>query len=140
MTHTQAQLTEVSVSFALNATEPERWVMADRHRLLQVLLNLLSNAIKYNRVGGQVELSVVSDSASDWRIEVADTGVGISDELADKLFSPFARAEDTQVDGTGLGLAVSKSLIEAMQGELGWSARPHEGSIFWFTLGRVDPQ
>lgn len=140
MTHTQAELAEVSVSFVLTPTEPERWVMADRHRLLQVLLNLLSNAIKYNRVGGQVELSVVSNAASEWRIEVADTGMGISDTLATKLFSPFARAEETQVEGTGLGLAVSKSLVEAMQGELGWSAQRHEGSIFWFTLGRVDPE
>lgn len=140
MTNSQSQLSQVTVSFHPQVTVSPVFVMADRHRLLQVLLNLISNAIKYNRVDGHVDISIRSAGYSQWRVEIADTGIGIPAALEHKLFSPFARAEDTRVEGTGLGLAVSKSLIEAMQGELGWSRRPDEGSIFWLTLGRVDPQ
>ena len=138
MTNTQAQRHQVSVSFATIQPPQHLWVMADRHRLLQVLLNLVSNAIKYNRIDGRVDISIAVLDAARCRIEIADTGVGISTALEQKLFSPFARAEETRVEGTGLGLAVSKSLIEAMQGELGWSRRPEEGSIFWVSLGRID--
>jgi len=138
MTNTQAQRHQVSVSFATIQSPQHLWVMADRHRLLQVLLNLVSNAIKYNRIDGRVDISIAVLDAARCRIDIADTGVGISTALEQKLFSPFARAEETRVEGTGLGLAVSKSLIEAMQGELGWSRRPEEGSIFWVSLGRID--
>lgn len=139
MTNTQAQQHQVEVYFEPIHPPQKVWVMADRHRLLQVLLNLMSNAMKYNRANGRVDLSVHAVDANYWRVEVADTGIGIAAELEHRLFSPFARAEDNRVEGTGLGLAVSKSLIESMQGELGWSRRPHEGSIFWMTLGRIDP-
>lgn len=140
MTNSQSQLNRVTVSFDPAATAPSVFVMADRHRLIQVLLNLISNAIKYNRVEGRVDISIEAIATTHWRVAIADTGIGISAALEQKLFSPFARAEETRIEGTGLGLAVSKSLIEAMQGELGWSRRPDEGSIFWLTLGRVDPQ
>lgn len=138
MTNSQAQLHQVTVYFQEKPTETPTWVMADRHRLLQVLLNLISNAIKYNHPNGRVDISIISLPSAQCRIEIADTGIGISAELEQKLFSPFARAEETRVEGTGLGLAVSKSLIEAMQGALGWSRRPDQGSIFWLVLGQIE--
>lgn len=111
-------------------------VLADRHRLLQVLLNLLSNAVKYNRPGGEVQ--VVVTVLPDDRVQVAvrDTGPGVAPELRDKLFTPFVRAVDAGVEGTGLGLAVSKSLIEAMGGDIDWQALSPCGSEFRIRLPR----
>ena len=107
------------------------FVLADRQRLKQVLLNLLSNAIKYNREGGRVVIS--SERAADkLRIDVADTGLGLSDEQIGRLFTPFERlgAEGSDVQGTGLGLALSKSLVEVMEGHLSVRSSPGDGSVF----------
>ena len=111
-------------------------VLADRQRLLQVLLNLLSNAVKYNRAGGRVDVSLeVADR--DWvRITVADTGMGISPEDIGRVFEPFDRlgAEHSGVEGTGVGLTVSKHLVERMGGSVGVQSRPGEGSRFTVDL------
>ncbi|MCA1706097.1 MAG: response regulator [Actinobacteria bacterium] len=98
----------------------ERYVLADSQRLKQVLLNLLSNAIKYNRDGGSVCISATEAHDDGLRIAVRDTGWGIPQEQLPKLFSPFERlgADQTTVEGTGLGLALSHGLIEAMGGSL----------------------
>lgn len=112
-------------------------VAADPRRLLQVLLNLLSNAIKYNRVGGQVRVKAqrIRDRV---RIEVIDTGVGIEAEHTGQLFQPFTRlgAAAARSEGTGLGLSLSRALITAMDGNIGYSPRAvgHEGACFWFEL------
>jgi PAS domain S-box-containing protein len=115
-------------------------VRADRQRLTQVLLNLLSNAIKYNRPGGRV--TVWCDTAEGAggrrleerrvRIHVRDTGHGIPTERLDELFVPFSRlgAEQTDVEGTGLGLALSQRLVEAMAGHLSVESVVGEGSTF----------
>ena len=91
-------------------------VRADRQRLKQVLLNVLSNAIKYNRPGGRVDVSFGFTEAGRVRTTIADTGIGIAPEQLAKLFEPFERlgAEYTEIEGTGLGLALSKRLIEAI--------------------------
>lgn len=107
-------------------------VHADTQRLRQVLLNLLSNAIKYNRPNGSVTVAAqVMDGSV--RIAVTDTGLGIAPEHHDGLFVPFQRlgAEFTHVEGTGIGLALSKQLIEAMGGRIGVSSEPGYGSTFW---------
>jgi CheY-like chemotaxis protein len=114
---------------------PELYARADRQRLTQVLLNLLSNAVKYNRPGGRVWLT---DEAEEDRVRVGvhDTGRGIPADRLDELFVPFARlgAEQTGVEGTGLGLALSQRLVEAMGGSLRVESAPGEGSTFWIEL------
>lgn len=114
-----------------DSSEAPTFVTADRQRLKQVLLNLISNAIKYNRESGNVRVSfMVTDERL--RIDVADSGYGIPAEQMALLFVPFERlgAEGSGVGGTGLGLALSKPLVEAMGGTLSVSSRPREGSTF----------
>jgi len=117
---------------------PERSVLADRQRLKQVLLNLLSNGVKYNHPGGSVTLSAEDVSQGRVRIKVSDTGMGISREKMDRLFVPFDRlgAEQKGIEGTGLGLALSKRLVEAMGGTLGAESEEGKGSTFWAELAR----
>ena len=118
----------------------ELWASADSHRLRQVLLNLLSNAIKYNRDAGRV---VVGVRATDQRAEVlvADDGPGIAPDLLVRLFTPFDRlgAEQTTVEGTGLGLTLSKAFVEAMGGTLGVSSTLGKGSVFTVELPACAP-
>jgi len=113
------------------------FVRADRQRLVQVLLNLLSNAVKYNRPGGEVGLGWETVPAGEGgdprvRLRVRDTGVGIAPEKLDQLFVPFARlgAEYSDVEGTGLGLALSQRLVEAMGGQLVLEHSGDDGSSF----------
>jgi PAS domain S-box-containing protein len=116
-----------------------RYVRADRQRLQQVLLNLLSNAIKYNRNGGRVTASCTEAEAGRLRIAVGDTGSGIAPEMLVRLFTPFDRlgAEQGGIEGTGLGLALSKRLVEAMGGTLDVVSMLNEGSTFAVELPSV---
>ncbi|GHD62143.1 hypothetical protein GCM10017083_50550 [Thalassobaculum fulvum] len=111
-------------------------VQADAQRLRQILLNLLSNAIKYNRADGSVTVAVEASEDGCVRISVTDTGRGISAEQLAHLFVPFQRlgAEFTHIEGTGIGLALSKRLIEAMEGRIGASSQPGRGSTFWIEV------
>ncbi|HEY0021385.1 MAG TPA: PAS domain S-box protein [Longimicrobium sp.] len=120
---------------------PDAFVRADRQRLAQVMLNLLSNAIKYNRPGGFVQITC-TPSDDGYTLRVQDTGKGIPEEKADQLFTPFARlgAEASGVEGTGLGLALSQRLTEAMGGALTLESTGAEGSMFRADLaGAADP-
>jgi CheY-like chemotaxis protein len=114
-------------------------VRADRQRLIQVLQNLHSNAIKYNRPGGEVSVEwepVGTGPQPRGRIGVRDTGPGIAPADIDRLFEPFERlgAEQTGEEGTGLGLVLSRRLVEAMGGTLTLDTVVGEGSTFWVTL------
>jgi PAS domain S-box-containing protein len=127
---------ERGVSLGVPAAAGDSFIHADRQRLKQVLLNLLSNGIKYNQQGGTVEVSCQEVLDRHLRIAVSDTGMGIEPEKMQRLFTPFDRlgAEGTGVEGTGLGLALSKHLIEAMDGAIGAESTPGIGSTFWVEL------
>jgi CheY-like chemotaxis protein len=113
-------------------------VLADPKRFKQVLLNLLSNAVKYNRESGSVTLVVAEAPEGRVCLEVRDTGNGISSKQCERLFEPFERlsAASTDVEGTGLGLVVSKRLTEAMGGTLGCTSIVGAGSTFRLELPR----
>ncbi|HVA60918.1 MAG TPA: ATP-binding protein [Mycobacteriales bacterium] len=115
-------------------------VLADRQRLKQILLNLLANAVKYNRDRGAVVVSCDRVDSAQLRITVTDTGPGIPPEHLELLFVPFERlgAERSGIEGTGVGLALSRRLAEAMGGTLEVSSVPGEGSRFSVVLSIVE--
>jgi PAS domain S-box-containing protein len=129
----QAEKNAIRISFPSDCTF---FVNADRTRLKQVLVNLLSNAIKYNRVQGSVEVTCHTNTTNHLHVSVSDTGVGLSAEKISHLFQPFNRLgqESGPVQGTGIGLIVSKRLIELMGGKIGVESTVGKGSEFWIEL------
>ena len=119
------------------------FVKADRTRVKQILINLLSNAIKYNKIGGSVVVDYDASIPGRIRICVRDTGEGLTPEKLAQLFQPFNRLgkEAGIEEGTGIGLMVSKRLIELMKGEIGVESTVGVGSMFWFELNlTTEPQ
>lgn len=111
-------------------------VHADRQRLNQVLMNLLSNAIKYNRQGGRVVVSMERQSTGSLCLSIRDTGQGMTPQQLARLFQPFERLgrETSDVEGTGLGLIITRSLVEAMGGSLSVDSQPDHGTLVTVTL------
>jgi signal transduction histidine kinase/CheY-like chemotaxis protein len=117
------------------------YVFADNQRLKQVVINVLSNAIKYNRRDGEVRIAVDKASGRRVRITIADTGEGIDEASLGKLFVPFERldAAAAGIDGTGLGLALSRTLLDAMDGTITATSTPGTGTTFAIELERGEP-
>jgi PAS domain S-box-containing protein len=113
------------------------FVSADRTRLKQVLVNLLSNSIKYNQPGGTVVVDCTTSTPERTRISVRDTGAGLTPEKLTQLFQPFNRLgqESSAEEGTGIGLVMSKRVVELMGGVIGVESTVGVGSVFWFELG-----
>jgi signal transduction histidine kinase/response regulator RpfG family c-di-GMP phosphodiesterase len=134
-----ANLQNIKLSADFSACA-DRHVLADRQRLKQVLLNLLSNGIKFNRGNGRVVTTFAQVHSNRLRVEVADTGSGIDEEGLKKIFTPFERlsADRNAIGGTGLGLALSKRMIEAMGGAIGVESTVGAGSRFYFELLLVE--
>lgn len=116
-------------------------VTADRTRLKQILLNLLSNAIKYNRDAGAVVVDCSPSGTGLVRISVQDTGMGLKPEQVKQLFQPFNRLgqESGAEEGTGIGLVVTKRLVELMGGTIGVTSSQGVGSMFWIELKSTEP-
>jgi PAS domain S-box-containing protein len=134
MIEPQAQKRGIRVTFAPVAAP--NFVTADRTRIKQILVNLLSNAVKYNKLNGSLVVECVASDPGRIRICVTDTGNGLSDKQMAQLFQPFNRLgqEASGEEGTGIGLVVSKRLIEAMGGLIGVRSVVGSGSTFWIDL------
>ena len=126
-----AQKTGVRVSFP--QPSGPRFVKADRTRVIQALVNLLTNAIEYNQAGGSVVVEYGASAPNRVRVSVSDTGAGMAPDKVDLLFQPFnpLRRPAGPSQGTGVGLAVTKRLVELMGGSIGVSSTVGEGSVFW---------
>lgn len=125
---------EKAVSLSI-AEAPATPVIADAMRLKQVLLNLLNNGVKYNRKGGTLTLSY--DRLGDHlRVRIRDTGIGISTKHQEMMFRSFSRLgqENSSTEGSGVGLVITKNLLEAMNGKLDFDSQKNQGSTFWFDL------
>jgi signal transduction histidine kinase/CheY-like chemotaxis protein len=117
-------------------------VIADFTKLEQVLLNLISNAIKYNRVGGSVSIDWGISHNNKVRISIIDTGIGIAEKDHRHVFDPFNRLgqETSLIEGTGIGLVVTKNLINLMNGTIDFNSVKDQGSTFWFELPIAAPE
>jgi len=117
------------------------YVHADRTRIKQVMINLLSNAIKYNRIGGNVVVECAGSGEDRVRISVTDTGAGLSPDQLAQLFQPFNRLgqHDSAEEGTGIGLVVTRQLVELMGGQIGVDSVVGSGTVFWVEFAASTP-
>ena len=132
----EPQATKRGIALTFPTFDNVIYVHADRTRVKQVMINLLSNAIKYNGSGGSVIVQCVASGKGRIRISVKDTGAGLSAEQLEQLFQPFNRLgqEDGGDEGTGIGLVVSKQLVELMGGMIGVESAVGVGTVFWVEL------
>ncbi len=135
----EPQARKRAISVAFPKLDIPCFISGDRTRVKQVFVNLLSNAVKYNRPGGAVTVDCSAIAAHRIRVSVRDTGAGLPPDKLAQLFQPFNRLgqEAGEVEGTGIGLVVTKRLVELMGGAIGVESEAGKGSVFWVEL-RVD--
>jgi PAS domain S-box-containing protein len=129
-----------AVEFVLAESDPDLMVRADRDRLNQVLANLLSNAAKFSPAGEKVEIAAIRQNGAA-RVSVTDHGPGIPDEFHENLFDRFTQVDSSdtrQVGGTGLGLNISRTIIEKHGGNIGFESNQEQGTVFYFDLPLLD--
>jgi CheY-like chemotaxis protein len=137
--HLKAEEKKLELGYTIDAAVPA-WLKGDPTRLTQVLINLTGNAIKFTPEGGRVDVICKQEADADgtWlRFEVSDTGIGIAEDQLDKIFESFSQeSSDTtrKFGGTGLGLTISRQLVELMGGSLQVSSVKGQGTTFWFRL------
>jgi len=131
----QADMRGIQLYATMNALE-NHYVVADNVRYKQALINLLSNAVKYNNMGGEVEVSLALSSPTILRLSVRDNGQGIPANRQAEVFQPFNRlnAEFSKIEGSGVGLVITKQLVEMMHGRLDFESNEGIGTEFWIDL------
>lgn len=137
LNYVQASANELSLRVTMNLIDGEGLLIeADKTRLKQVLLNLMSNAVKYNKPYGQLMVSSQVVREGVLRVNVEDTGVGITEAKQHELFQPFCRlgAEQSNIEGSGVGLVITRQLVDQMGGSIGYEPRKDGGSCFWLEL------
>jgi PAS domain S-box-containing protein len=132
----EPQAAKRGISLTFPSFNDAFYVHADRTRVKQVMINLLSNAIKYNTNGGSVMVQCVANGKDRVRISVKDTGIGLAPDQLAQLFQPFNRIgqQDSAEEGTGIGLVVTKQLVELMGGQIGVDSTVGIGTVFWVEL------
>ena len=136
--HTSIQSKHISISTEIDPAVAN--LRLDPSRLKQVLYNYLSNAIKFTAAGGQVTIRAFTQGPADFRLEVEDTGIGIAAADLPRLFTEFQQLDagySKQHQGTGLGLALTRRLVQAQGGSVGVRSTPGVGSVFYFVLNRI---
>ncbi len=134
---TDSNKKNITISYS-NTSKQNISVYADATRLKQVLVNIISNAIKYNIENGTIDIEVYTENNNTCKVSVTDSGRGLPEDKIEQLFKPFNRLglEDTNIEGNGIGLALSSQLIALMNGEIGAHNNKGSGACFWFTLNQ----
>ncbi|MDH5359207.1 MAG: ATP-binding protein [Gammaproteobacteria bacterium] len=140
LVYEQAKKMEIELHVQSLQLYDDIFVHADQMRLKQVLLNLISNAIKYNRLGGKVWIEWESIDNDAVNISIRDNGIGVPAKMQSQIFQPFNRlgAEHTNIEGTGIGLVITKRLVELMDGTIGFSSNKKDGTRFWLSLQKTE--
>lgn len=134
MTQSLADKNSISIEHNIPKTQPAN-IVADEVRLTEIFINLLSNAIKYNKENGHIKIDYLQ-KADRTEIVVSDNGIGIDKTQMPYLFEPFNRlgAEKTKIEGTGVGLSITRSLVEMMKGNITCKSEPNEGTCFFLSF------
>lgn len=133
----EAAKRQISIDYQ-SLCDPDVCITADRMRLKQVFLNLLSNAIKYNAYAGFIRIVFELQQENRLKISIIDSGKGISEEARKDIFKPFNRLgeEGSNIEGAGIGLVITKTLVEQMDGTIDFSSKPGQGTQFWMEFAR----